>query len=129
MSSVPSVVNLSPVFVEPSLSYDFLGPSSRYAGLLLFQIALACVLVWVFLGDEVRYFFERGAPWRRRAAAILDPVRDAELFCDGPSLKVRRDGKILQALNYDGSAITFRDCQGVLSKLNGSQTVPIELVF
>ncbi|AAR98408.1 ORF051 putative membrane protein [Bovine papular stomatitis virus] len=112
------VVNLTPVFVEPTIAHSLLR-SEPYLTLVVLELLLALALTYLFFGDELRSAL-RG---RQRPPSPLDAYGEASLACDGDALMIELPGGRLPALALDGRPVAFPGCDGVLRRINGTRKV------
>ncbi|ATI21009.1 entry and fusion IMV protein [Western grey kangaroopox virus] len=114
-------ITFRPVFIEPKFEHRFLTGSFRYGYLVLFELAVAALLIRWFLGAEARETFAKLRRRRPRVDAIAALTSGASLRCTGPKLMLttRSDAVPVPALNYDGSPVEIDDCSSLLRSVNG----------
>lgn len=117
MSSSARRVTVQPVFIEPTFRHSLLD-STRYAFIVLFEAAVALMLVAWFFGAEVRHALRRPPPPEPDALAAL--AAGTRLACDGDALVILGLARgRTAALNRDGSEVRLRACEELLRSVNG----------
>uniref|UniRef100_A0AAU7E272 Uncharacterized protein n=1 Tax=Rousettus bat poxvirus TaxID=3141933 RepID=A0AAU7E272_9POXV len=110
-------VTVQPVFIEPTFQHSFL-TSTRYAFIVLFEAAVALVLIAWFFGAEARQALRRAPP--PEPAPLEALAAGTRLACHGDALVILGlPGGPTPALNRDGSEVRLRACAELLRSVNG----------